>query len=75
MQTYRLTDEELNELLEASKPAPYMVFGGVEPRSPRQKAMDVWRKVATRVGCDVGSIESAGTGDDHDFKAQPKGEK
>lgn len=71
MQTYRMTDPELNELMEASKPVPYMVFGGIEPRSPRDNAMDVWRKVAARVGCDVDSIDSAGTGDDHDFKARP----
>lgn len=71
MNKYRLTDEELNHLLEASKPVPYMVFGGVEPRSPQDNVMDVWKQVANRVGCDVGSIEGAGTGDQRDFVARP----
>ena len=69
MTTYRLTDEEMTRLFEASKPVPYMVVGGIAPRSPRDNAMDVWRSVADRVGCDVDSIEPGGTGDDHDFKA------
>lgn len=72
MTKYRLTDEELNELMEASKPVPYMVFGDIEPRSPREKAMDLWRKVAARVGCDLDSIGSAHTSDLHDFEAQPQ---
>ena len=71
MQNYKLTDEELAELMEASKPVPYMVFGGIEPRSPRDNVMDVWRKVAARVNCEVDSIENAGTGDNHDFTAKP----
>lgn len=71
MNTYRLTDEELKELLEASKPVPYMVIGGREPRSPRENVMDVWKKIAKDKGCDVDSIDSAGTGDQHDFKANP----
>ena len=71
MKTYRLTDEEFNKLMDASKPVPYMVFDGIEPRSPHDNAMDVWRTVAARVGCDVDSIGSAGTGDNHDFNARP----
>ena len=71
MKTYRMTDDELNMLMNASKPVPYLVFGGIEPRSPRDNAMDVWRTVAARVGCDVDSIEPAETGDNHEFNARP----
>ena len=70
-QQYRLTDEELDEIMEASKPVLYMVVGGVGPRSPQEKVMDVWRKIAVRVNCDVESIGPADSGDYHDFKAEP----
>jgi hypothetical protein len=72
MKIYRLTDEELASLLDASKPVPYMVFGGIPPTSPREHAMRLWRHVADRVGCVVDSIADAGTGDMHDFKATPR---
>lgn len=71
MKTYRLTDEELKQIMDASKPVPYMVIGGVPPSSPRDNAMAVWRRVAARVGCEVDSISPGDTGDNHDFKAEP----
>lgn len=71
MNTYRMTDEELSQLMEASKPVPYMVIGGYEPKPPSYNAMMVWEKIAARVGCDVHSIDAASTGDNHDFTARP----
>lgn len=68
---YRMTDEEIAELKEACRPVPYMVFGGMEPRSPRDNAMDVWNKVSARVGCKCDTIAPANTGDDRDFEAEP----
>lgn len=75
MARFRLTDEELEELYKASQPVPYLIFGGLEPASPRDNALRVWRKVAERVGCDPESIDCANTGDDHDFEATPLSEK
>lgn len=72
MQLYRLTDAELAELVEVSKPVPYMVIGAV-PQSSYDRAMEFWARVAARVGCDVHSIEPAEMGDDHLFRARPKG--
>ena len=71
MKTYRLTDEELDALKEALKPVPCLIVGGIPPASPCDKAMAVWRNVASRVGCDVNSIAPANTGDEHDFLATP----
>jgi poly-gamma-glutamate capsule biosynthesis protein CapA/YwtB (metallophosphatase superfamily) len=67
-----MTDEEFNDLVEACKPVPYMVIGGIVPESPTDKAMRVWDSVAKRVGCVQSSIAPANTGDDHDFMAEPK---
>lgn len=72
MKQYRLTDSELNEIMEASQPVRYMVIGGYEPESPRERAMRVWNKIAEKYNIDVDSIDDAGTGDSHDFKAEPK---
>ena len=39
---YEMTDAQLSTLLSACKPVPYMVVGGMPPRSPRQNANDAW---------------------------------
>jgi hypothetical protein len=75
MKRYRMTDAELKNLLEACKPVPYLVIGGIEPRSPAENAFSAWRDIAVRLGYKVETIESAGTGDDHDFMAEPQEEK
>lgn len=73
MPKYRLTDEQLNRLYDASKSVPYMVIGGVEPSSPRENAERVWRQVAKEHGVEYSTIYPANTGDDHDFLAEPTG--
>ena len=49
---YELTDEELEELLNASKPVPYMIVGGVSPRSPQENANDAWARLGKKRGFD-----------------------
>jgi hypothetical protein len=75
MKQYRMTDEEYKDVMEASQPVPYIVVGGIEPRSSYDRVMPVWRRIAARVGCVVDSIEVAGTGDNHDFMAEPQEEQ
>lgn len=57
---FSLTDEEYAEILAASQPVPYLVMGGVEPISPYERAMVIWRRIAEREGVDVDSIKAAG---------------
>lgn len=71
MKQYRMTDDEYNELVEACKPLVYIVAGSSELISPEKRAMIVWEKIAARVGCEVITIDSAGTGDEHDFIGVP----
>ena len=47
---FELTDEELKELLDASKPVPYMIIGGVIPRSPQENANDAWQRLGAKRG-------------------------
>lgn len=69
MQTYQLTDDEYNELLEASKPTPYIVIGGREPEGPYEKVMRIWKRISVRVGCDWQTVGPGPT--EKEFCAQP----
>ena len=50
---YEMSEEDLKELLEACKPVPYMVFGGIAPRSPEQNANDAWERLGKKMGFDL----------------------
>jgi len=47
---YELTDEQLKDLLGACKPVPYMVVGGVSPRSPQENANAAWASLGNELG-------------------------
>jgi len=47
---YEMADEDLEALLEASKPVPYMVIGGVEPSSPQENANAAWQRLGDKMG-------------------------
>jgi predicted TIM-barrel fold metal-dependent hydrolase len=47
---YELSDEQLNKLLEASRPVRYMVVGGLEPSSPRENANAEWKRLGEEMG-------------------------
>lgn len=52
-----LTKNQLDRIIKASKPVPYMVFGGVEPSSPQENANAAWEAVAKELGVEMMSIE------------------
>jgi len=54
---YELTDEQLKSLIDSCKPVPYMVFGGVEPRSPQENANDAWGSLGKKMGFDYMTVE------------------
>ena len=47
---FELTDEQHKTLLDAGKPVPYLVAGGIEPFSPQEKANGVWRRLGKELG-------------------------
>jgi hypothetical protein len=67
---FRLTDEELESILNASKPVPYMIIGGHVPASPQENANAAWEIVAAKHGFVWDTAESANTGDQHDVLAE-----
>jgi hypothetical protein len=71
MKTYELTEKEFQELVDASKPVPYIIVGGRAPMSPYERAMLVWDKVAKRVNCERDTIEAYDKNNLRMFKAMP----
>lgn len=67
---YEMTQAELDELIAASQPVRYMVFGGMEPIGPREKAEEVWKKLGQRMGFKWATARPNGKGDRF-FSAEP----
>jgi len=51
-----MTKERHTELLEACKPVPYMVIGGIEPRSQQENANAAWQRLGIELGFDSSSV-------------------
>ena len=47
---FTMTPEQLDKLLDACKPVPYMVIGGVLPRSPQENANAAWARLGDELG-------------------------
>ena len=47
---YEMSDEQLDTLLNACQPVPYLVVGGMEPRSPHEKANTAWAALGRELG-------------------------
>ena len=56
---YEMTQADLEGLLAACRPVPYMVFGGRGHRSPQENANDAWCALGKRMGFDGMSVEPA----------------
>ena len=48
--TYTMTQEQYDTLLAAMQPVPYMIIGGVAPRSQQENANDAWKRLGDELG-------------------------
>lgn len=69
-ESYRMSEEQHARLLDACKPVPYMIVGGMAPRSPQENANDAWRALGREMGFDWRTVKPAGA-DSRDFTAEP----
>lgn len=60
---YEMTQAQLDTILDACKPVSYMVFGGMEPRSPQENANDAWKALGDELGFDHMTVRPNGNGD------------
>jgi hypothetical protein len=55
---YEMTQEQYDELLDACRPVPYMVFGGRPPSSPQENANNAWKRLGREMGFQYMSVKS-----------------
>ena len=54
---YTMTDKQLKALLDACRPVPYMVVGGIEPPSQQENANRAWQALGAEMGFQWDTVE------------------
>ena len=54
---FTMTQDQLNKLLDAYKPVPYMVIGGIPPRSPQENTNAAWATLGKELGFDAMTVK------------------
>ncbi len=67
---YEMTQKDLDEIMIACAPVPYMVVGGHEPSSPQENANRAWARLGDKMGFDSMSVKPSSKGDRF-FTAEP----
>lgn len=68
---FQMSKEQLQIILDASKPVRYMGYGSMEPSSPQENSNRAWQNLANELGFDLYSVEPVnGKGNDF-FMATP----
>ena len=69
--SYEMTKEDLDKILDASKPVMVIAFGGIGPSSPQENANRAWAALGRKMGFDSSTVSPIpGKGDTH-FSAVP----
>ena len=71
---FELSQKQLSDLLKASKPVPYMVVGGVAPRSQQENANDAWAGLGKEMGFDHMTVQSIPEKSTRFFTAEVRGD-
>lgn len=53
---FELTKEQLEKILDASKPVPYMIIGTSMPSSPQENANRAWESLGKELGFDYMTV-------------------
>lgn len=53
---FTMSKEQLETLLDACKPVPYMVVGGIAPPSPQENANAAWARLGQEMGFEPMSV-------------------
>ncbi len=68
---YRMTKADHEKLLRASRPVPYLVFGGRGPPAPQESANRFWRALGELMGFQWESVQPAAGESERCFTAVP----
>lgn len=72
MEDFEMTQEQLDELLDACKPTPVMYLSGGRPmfNTPQENANYAWKKLGKELGFDYITVKPNGKGNRF-FSAEP----
>lgn len=68
---FEMSQEQLDKLLDACKPVPCIMIGGVMPRSPQENANDAWKALGEELGFKFMTVQPSPKGQRF-FTAEPK---
>ena len=68
---FEMSEADLETLLNAGKPTPYMVFNGMTPRSPQENANAAWAELGRRMGFEPMSVRPVPGQSSRVFTAEP----
>lgn len=54
---FEISQDQLDGLLNASKPVPYLIVGGRGPRSPQENANTAWQALGEELGFDYMTVK------------------
>jgi hypothetical protein len=60
---FEMSEEDFKSILESCRPVPYIIIGGVPPRSQQENANDAWCALGRKMGFDGMTCEPSGRGD------------
>ena len=60
---YEMTQEDLEKILDASKPVPLIMIHLGMPATPQERTNDAWRELGGRMGFDYMTVLPTGKGD------------
>lgn len=53
---FEMNEEQVARILEASRPVPYIIVGGVSPSSPQENANRAWAALGREMGFEPMSV-------------------
>lgn len=53
---FEMSAEQHERLLDACRPTPYIIVGGMAPRSPQENANAAWRSLSAEMGFDFRTV-------------------
>ena len=60
---FEMTPDDLEKLLKACRPVPYIIVGGYPPLSPQENANSAWAELGRRMGFDPMTVLPHGDND------------
>lgn len=68
---FRMSKEDLAIVMEACKPVPYIVVGGMEPRTPQDNANAAWEALGQKMGFKWETVQPIPNKSNRYFTAEP----